>query len=151
MRITILLSNYNTKQVIYKEHREKVKIVFDSLFFHDYTGKSIGKLERGPSPGFDIRSSARECCLYGCKWREKGENITKRTNPLILDCINELVLIWSGLRDSNPRSLGPKPSAIPNFAKPGSLNYYSGYIPEKQVGNAVSVSPLALVGELNLK
>ena len=28
--------------------------------------------------------------------------------------------LWSGLRDSNPRSLGPKPSAIPNFAKPGS-------------------------------
>lgn len=26
---------------------------------------------------------------------------------------------WSGLRDSNPRSLGPKPSAIPSFAKPG--------------------------------
>ena len=26
---------------------------------------------------------------------------------------------WSGLRDLNPRSLGPKPSAIPNFAKPG--------------------------------
>ena len=41
-------------------------------------------------------------------------------------------VFWSGLRDSNPRSLGPKPSAIPNFAKPGLLNYYSGYIPEKQ-------------------
>ena len=27
---------------------------------------------------------------------------------------------WSGLRDLNPRSLGPKPSAIPNFAKPGA-------------------------------
>ena len=27
--------------------------------------------------------------------------------------------MWSGLRDLNPRSLGPKPSAIPNFAKPG--------------------------------
>ena len=29
---------------------------------------------------------------------------------------------WSGLRDSNPRSLGPKPSAIPNFAKPGAVD-----------------------------
>ena len=28
---------------------------------------------------------------------------------------------WSGLRDLNPRSLGPKPSAIPNFAKPGTV------------------------------
>ena len=26
---------------------------------------------------------------------------------------------WSGLRDSNPRSLEPKSSAIPNFAKSG--------------------------------
>ena len=26
---------------------------------------------------------------------------------------------WSGLRDFNPRSPGPKPGAIPNFAKPG--------------------------------
>ena len=26
---------------------------------------------------------------------------------------------WSGLRDLNPRSPGPKPGAIPNFAKPG--------------------------------
>ena len=34
---------------------------------------------------------------------------------------------WSGLRDSNPRSLGPKPSAIPNFAKPRSVTgrYYT--------------------------
>ena len=32
---------------------------------------------------------------------------------------NENWRFWSGLRDSNPRSLGPKPSAIPNFAKPG--------------------------------
>lgn len=31
-----------------------------------------------------------------------------------------LLLLWSGLRDLNPRSLGPKPSAIPNFAKPGN-------------------------------
>ena len=29
------------------------------------------------------------------------------------------VIIWSGLRDLNPRSPGPKPGAIPNFAKPG--------------------------------
>ena len=27
--------------------------------------------------------------------------------------------LWSGLRDLNPRSLEPKSSAIPNFAKPG--------------------------------
>ena len=27
--------------------------------------------------------------------------------------------VWSGLRDLNPRSPGPKPGAIPNFAKPG--------------------------------
>ena len=27
--------------------------------------------------------------------------------------------LWSGLRDLNPRSPGPKPGAIPNFAKPG--------------------------------
>ena len=34
-------------------------------------------------------------------------------------CINDCVLIWSVLRDLNPRSPGPKPGAIPNFAKPG--------------------------------
>ena len=33
--------------------------------------------------------------------------------------IKTIVLIWSGLRDLNPRSPGPKPGAIPNFAKPG--------------------------------
>ena len=31
---------------------------------------------------------------------------------------------WSGLRDLNPRSLGPKPSAIPNFAKPGWIRFW---------------------------
>ena len=35
------------------------------------------------------------------------------------------VSLWSGLRDSNPRSLGPKPSAIPNFAKPGRRFHYT--------------------------
>ena len=34
-------------------------------------------------------------------------------------CINDCVRRWSGLRDLNPRSPGPKPGAIPNFAKPG--------------------------------
>ena len=33
---------------------------------------------------------------------------------------------WSGLRDLNPRSLGPKPSAIPNFAKPGNIRLFCG-------------------------
>ena len=36
---------------------------------------------------------------------------------------------WSGLRDLNPRSLGPKPSAIPNFAKPGySVGVFSDVV-----------------------
>ena len=39
---------------------------------------------------------------------------------------------WSGLRDLNPRSLGPKPSAIPNFAKPGYCDDYSRSRGQKQ-------------------
>ena len=36
---------------------------------------------------------------------------------------------WSGLRDLNPRSLEPKSSAIPNFAKPGySVKDYSDVV-----------------------
>ncbi len=35
-----------------------------------------------------------------------------------------ICLAWSGLRDLNPRSLGPKPSAIPNFAKPGWIRFW---------------------------
>ena len=33
--------------------------------------------------------------------------------------------IWSECRDLNPRPLGPEPSAIPNFATPRKLGYYS--------------------------
>ena len=33
--------------------------------------------------------------------------------------------IWSECRDSNPRPLGPEPSAIPNFATPRQLGYYT--------------------------
>ena len=32
---------------------------------------------------------------------------------------------WSECRDSNPRPLGPEPSAIPNFATPRQPDYYS--------------------------
>ena len=35
-------------------------------------------------------------------------------------------LIWSEYRDSNPRPLGPEPSAIPNFAIPRNPIYYNG-------------------------
>ena len=35
------------------------------------------------------------------------------------------VIIWSECRDLNPRPLGPEPSAIPNFATPRKLGYYS--------------------------
>ena len=35
-----------------------------------------------------------------------------------------ICLAWSGVRDLNPRSLGPKPSAIPNFAKPGWIRFW---------------------------
>ena len=34
---------------------------------------------------------------------------------------------WSGLRDLNPRSLGPKPSAIPNFAKYRTVLYINSW------------------------
>ena len=34
------------------------------------------------------------------------------------------LLFWSECRDSNPRPLGPEPSAIPNFATPRLLRYY---------------------------
>ena len=34
-------------------------------------------------------------------------------------CIKIGVQLWSEWRDSNPRPLGPEPSAIPNFATPG--------------------------------
>ena len=39
----------------------------------------------------------------------------KRRNPLK---ISAFFLIWSECRDSNPRPLGPEPSAIPSFATP---------------------------------
>ena len=32
--------------------------------------------------------------------------------------------LWSECRDSNPRPLGPEPSAIPNFATPRKHEYY---------------------------
>ena len=35
---------------------------------------------------------------------------------------------WSEYRDSNPRPLGPEPSAIPNFAIPRNPIYYNGKI-----------------------
>ena len=49
--------------------------------------------------------------------------------------------LWSGLRDLNPRSPGPKPGAIPNFAKPGYLFLYlnlikwlKGFLSRKSIG-----------------
>ena len=41
----------------------------------------------------------------------------KTTNPPVFR--TKTGGFWSGLRDLNPRSLEPKSSAIPNFAKPG--------------------------------
>ena len=41
----------------------------------------------------------------------------KTTNPPVF--VMKTGGFWSGLRDLNPRSLEPKSSAIPNFAKPG--------------------------------
>ena len=58
----------------------------------------------------------------GKKFRKQGvlrEIHTKIKISLCSHCINDYKGRWSGLRDLNPRSLGPKPSAIPNFAKPG--------------------------------
>ena len=37
----------------------------------------------------------------------------------------DFIRIWSECRDSNPRPLGPEPSAIPNFATPRQPDYYS--------------------------
>ena len=36
------------------------------------------------------------------------------------------LFLWSEYRDSNPRPLGPEPSAIPNFAIPRLPKYYIG-------------------------
>ena len=44
---------------------------------------------------------------------------TVKKRSLCSHCINDCKGSWSGLRDLNPRSLEPKSSAIPNFAKPG--------------------------------
>ena len=49
---------------------------------------------------------------------------------------------WSEWRDSNPRPLGPEPSAIPNFATPRSDDYYSGMRMKSQV--LFSEKPLIL-------
>ena len=51
-------------------------------------------------------------------------------------------LFWSEWRDSNPRPLGPEPSAIPNFATPRSDDYYSGMRMKSQV--LFSEKPLIL-------
>ena len=34
-------------------------------------------------------------------------------------------VLWSECRDSNPRPLGPEPSAIPNFATPRWFEHYN--------------------------
>ena len=41
---------------------------------------------------------------------------------------------WSECRDSNPRPLGPEPSAIPNFATPRQPVYYTGLYLDCQEG-----------------
>ena len=68
----------------------------------------------------------------GKKFRKQGvlrEIHTKIKISLCSHCINDYKGRWSGLRDLNPRSLGPKPSAIPNFAKPGySVGVFSDVV-----------------------
>ena len=46
-----------------------------------------------------------------------AENCSKKTEPAKADSV-----FWSECRDSNPRPLGPEPSAIPNFATPRKPN-----------------------------
>ena len=79
--------------------------------------------------GFDSHCAARN---VRCGFRPAGnrqmptghlhsdrfESLAKRK---MQEWLQPVLHFWSGLRDSNPRSLGPKPSAIPNFAKPSNL------------------------------
>src|SRR5258708_31632605 len=43
--------------------------------------------------------------------------------PVILGRVGWTLCEWSGRRDSNPRSLGPEPSAIPGFATSRRLEF----------------------------
>ena len=48
---------------------------------------------------------------------------------------------WSGLRDLNPRSPGPKPGAIPNYAKPGySVEDFAVVVKYVVKGNSTTFS-----------
>ena len=47
--------------------------------------------------------------------------------------LQKRLFLWSEYRDSNPRPLGPEPSAIPNFAIPRLRKYYIDYFVVCQV------------------
>ncbi len=87
-----------------------------SLFTIGRTGRDATKLYALYLSFEHLRESLRLCflCIGIIKIPDKPKRPADRSGVRIC-------LAWSGLRDLNPRSLGPKPSAIPNFAKPGTV------------------------------
>ena len=87
-----------------------------SLFTIGRTGRDATKLYALYLSFEHLRESLRLCflCIGIIKIPDKPKRPADRSGVRIC-------LAWSGLRDLNPRSLGPKPSAIPNFAKPGDI------------------------------
>ena len=87
-----------------------------SLFTIGRTGRDATKLYALYLSFEHLRESLRLCflCIGIIKIPDKPKRPAARSGVRIC-------LAWSGLRDLNPRSLGPKPSAIPNFAKPGRI------------------------------
>src|SRR5258708_37247448 len=66
--------------------------------------------------------------------------------PVILGRVGWTLCEWSGRRDSNPRSLGPEPSAIPGFATSRRLEFLArstGHsVPRSRTECAASQTPL---------
>ena len=55
---------------------------------------------------------ALRCAETARGWQPRGLGFVKKQESTKDSCF------WSECRDSNPRPLGPEPSAIPNFATP---------------------------------
>ena len=78
----------------------------------DFSGR-----HEGGSGGYRSARLGIQAEIRGCKKLQKHRKIRLKSE--------DFSRIWSECRDSNPRPLGPEPSAIPNFATPRQPNYYS--------------------------
>ena len=68
---------------------------------------------------FAAKSRKMKCCKKVWYFPVNKEKVPQ--NNRLRYCF-----LWSECRDSNPRPLGPEPSAIPSFATPRRPSYYNG-------------------------